>query len=141
MSRPQEFVLDGSVTMSWYFQDEANEYADSVRDSLGPWQAVVPTLWPLEVANTLVVGERRKRSTPAQAATWLGLLEAFPITVDNETTAQAWVETLALARARNLSAYDAAYLELAMRRGVPLATLDDKLRAAAAAVGVALYTA
>lgn len=140
MSSPQEFVLDGSITMSWYFQDEANEYADSVRDSLGPWQAVVPGLWPLEVANTLVVGERRKRSTPAQAATWLGLLEALPITVDNETTAHAWGETLALARSQNLSAYDAAYLELAMRRGLPLATLDDKLKAAAGAVGVAVFT-
>jgi predicted nucleic acid-binding protein len=141
MSSTKEFVLDGSVTMCWYFQDEANEYADSVRDSLGPWQGVVPALWPLEVANTLVVGERRKRSTPAQAATWLSLLEALPITVDAETTAHAWVETLALARARNLSAYDAAYLELAMRRGLPLASLDDKLRSAATAVGVALYAA
>jgi predicted nucleic acid-binding protein len=139
MSSTQEFVLDGSVTMSWYFQDKANEYADSVRDSLGPWQAVGPGLWPLEIANTLVVGERRKRSTPAQAATWLTLLKAFPITVDAETAVHAWVETLALARAQNLSAYDAAYLELAMRRGLPLATLDDKLRASATAVGVSLY--
>lgn len=139
MSTMNEFVLDGSVTMSWFFQDEANEYADSVRDGLGSWHAVVPALWPLEVANTLVVGERRRRSTPAQAATWLGLLEAFPIAVDVESTAHAWVETLALARSQNLSAYDAAYLELAMRRGLPLATLDGKLRAAAAAVGVALY--
>jgi predicted nucleic acid-binding protein len=102
---------------------------------------VVPALWPLEVANTLVVGERRKRSTPAQAATWLSLLEAFPITVDAETAAHAWVETLALARAQDLSAYDAAYLELAMRRGLPLATLDEKLKKAATAVGVGLYTA
>ena len=141
MSDIQEFVLDGSVTMSWYFQDEANAYADSVRDSLlGPRRAVVPALWPLEVANTLLVGERRKRSTPAQAATWLSLLQAFPIVVDGETAAHALIETLALARARNLSAYDAAYLELAMRRGLPLATLDDKLKAEAAAVGVALYT-
>ncbi|MHC5541563.1 type II toxin-antitoxin system VapC family toxin [Singulisphaera rosea] len=141
MSDIQEFVLDGSVTMSWYFQDEANEYADAVRDSLlGPWRAVVPALWSLEVANTLLVGERRKRSTPAQAATWLSLLKAFPIVVDGETAAHALIETLASARARNLSASDAAYLELAMRQGLPLATLDDRLKAEATAVGVALYT-
>jgi predicted nucleic acid-binding protein len=112
-----------------------------VRDGLDRSQAVVPSLWPLEVANTVVMGERRKRSTPAQAATWLGFLGVLPIVVDGETTARAWGETLGLARAHNLSAYDAAYLELAMRRGLPLATLDEKLQAAAAAVGVSLYSA
>ncbi len=136
-----EFVLDGSVTMAWYVQDERNDYADAVRDGLDRSQAVVPSLWPLEVANTVVMGERRKRSTPAQAATWLGFLGVLPIVVDGETTARAWGETLGLARAHNLSAYDAAYLELAMRRGLPLATLDEKLKAAAAAVGVSLYSA
>ena len=136
-----EFVLDGSVTMAWYFQDEMNDYADAVRDGLDRSQAVVPSLWPLEVANTVVMGERRKRSTPAQAATWLGFLGVLPIVVDGETTARAWGDTLGLARAHNLSAYDAAYLELAMRRGLPLATLDEKLKAAAAAVGVSLFSA
>jgi predicted nucleic acid-binding protein len=85
------------------------------------------------------VGERRKRSTPAQAATWLGILETFPILIDGETASRAWSDTLSLARAQKLSAYDAAYLELAMRLGLPLATLDDQLRAAAAAVGAALF--
>lgn len=139
MSKTHEFVLDGSVTMAWYFQDEANAYADSVRDSLAESQAVVPSLWPLEVANTLVVGERRKRSTPAQAATWLALLRALPIVIDDETASRAWDDTLNLARAQNLSAYDAAYLELAMRRGLALATQDDRLKAAAAAVGVSIF--
>ncbi len=141
MENLNELVLDGSVTMAWYFQDEMNDYADAVRDVLPQSQAVVPSLWPLEVANTIVMGERRKRSTPAQAAAWLGFLGALPIVVDGETSARAWGDTLSLARAHNLSAYDAAYLELAMRRGLPLATLDDKLRAAAATVGVALYVA
>lgn len=141
MESIQEFVLDGSVTMAWYFQDERNDYADAVRDGLDRSQAVVPSLWPLEVANTVVMGERRKRSTPAQAATWLGFLGVLPIVVDGETTARAWGETLGLARAHNLSSYDAAYLELAMRRGLPLATLDEKLKAAAVAVGVSLYAA
>jgi predicted nucleic acid-binding protein len=141
MESIKEFVLDGSVTMAWYFQDEMNDYADAVRDGLDRSQAVVPSLWPLEVANTVIMGERRKRSTPAQAATWLGFLGVLPIVVDGETTARAWGDTLGLARAHNLSAYDAAYLELAMRRGLPLATLDEKLKAAAAAVGVSMYSA
>ena len=138
MESPQEFVLDGSVTMAWYFKDEMNDYANAVRDGLDQNQAVVPSLWPLEVANAVVMGERRKRSTPAQAATWLSFLSALPIVIDGETSARAWGDTLGLARAYSLSAYDAAYLELAMRRGVQLATLDDKLKAAAAAAGVPL---
>jgi predicted nucleic acid-binding protein len=101
--------------------------------------AFVPTLWPLEVANVLLNGERRKRSTQAQAAKFLQSLAAMPITADDETNLHAWNATLNLARAHNLSAYDAAYLELAMRRSLPLATLDEKLKAAALAVGVTLY--
>ena len=139
MESPTEFVLDGSVTMAWYFKDEMNDYANAVRDGMARSHALVPSLWPLEVANTVVMGERRKRSTPAQAATWLSLLGVLPIAVDGETTARAWGETLNLARGQNLSAYDAAYLELAMRRGVPIATLDDKLKAAAKALGVLIY--
>src|SRR4051812_7406083 len=139
MGSMKEFVLDGSVTMAWYFKDEMNDYANAVRDGMDQSLAVVPSLWSLEVANTIVMGERRKRSTPAQAATWLSFLGVLPIIVDSETTARAWGDTLGLARAHNLSAYDAAYLELAMRRGLPLATLDDKLKAAAVAVGVSLF--
>ena len=141
MESLKAFVLDGSVTMAWYFKDEMNDYANAVRDGMDQSQAVVPSLWPLEVANTVVMGERRKRSTLAQAATWLSFLSVLPIVVDNETTARAWGDTLGLARAHNLSAYDAAYLELAMRRGLPLATLDDRLKATAQAVGVPLYAA
>lgn len=141
MTSQQEFVLDGSVTMAWYFADESNPYADSVLTDLESARALVPSLWFLEVANTVLVGERRKRSTEAQAAAWLGILESLSIEVDGETTSHAWSSTLALARSQNLSAYDAAYLELAMRRGLPLATLDAKLKAAATAVGVVLHPA
>jgi predicted nucleic acid-binding protein len=136
---PKAFVLDGSVTMAWFFRDETNAYAEAVEDSLARAEAMVPALWPLEVANTLVVGERRKRSTEAQAATWLSYLRALPIVVDDETAARSWDDTLNLARAHQLSAYDAAYLELALRRSLSLATLDDRLKDAAAAVGVAEY--
>lgn len=125
--------------MAWFFQDETNAYAEAVEDSLARAEAVVPSLWPLEVANTLVIGERRKRSTEAQATTWLSYQRGLPIKVDDETAVRSWDEILSLARAYQLSAYDAAYLELALRRNLPLATLDDRLKDAAAAVGVAEY--
>jgi predicted nucleic acid-binding protein len=85
-----------------------------------------------------VDGERRKRSTQANTVTWLGFLSSLRIAVDEETRAHAFGDALSLAREHNLSAYDAVYLELAMRRGMRLATLDEKLRTAAAAVGVPL---
>jgi len=141
MSKPDKFVLDCSVTLAWYFKDEANVYANAIRGRLSQAEALVPAIWRLEVANALLVGERRKRSTEAQATTWVRFLERLPITIDTETSARAFGDVLNLARAQNLSAYDASYLELAMRRGIPLATLDNKLKTAAAAVGVSLYSA
>jgi predicted nucleic acid-binding protein len=136
---PEGLVLDCSIVMAWYFVDESSAYADAVARQLPDMMAFVPLNWPLEVTNTLIVGERRKRSTQAQAASLLKNLAAVPITIDDETNLHAWSTTLSLAREQNLTAYDAAYLELAMRRGLPLATLDDKLKAAAQAVGVMLY--
>ncbi|MDR3635601.1 MAG: type II toxin-antitoxin system VapC family toxin [Isosphaeraceae bacterium] len=137
---PKEgLVIDSSVAIAWCFSDEQDAYSQSVLDALAAERAVVPDLWHLEVANTLLVGERRKRSTQANTVTWLGFLTSLPIGVDEETKAHAFGDTLSLAREHNLSVYDAAYLELAMRRGLPLATLDDKLKTAAQAVGVALY--
>jgi predicted nucleic acid-binding protein len=138
-AKAEAFVLDGSVTLAWYFKDEADPYADAVAGRFPAVQAVVPAIWPLEVANAVLMGERRRRSTEAQAVRWLGLLRSLPVTVDDETSARAWGDTLNLARLHNLSAYDAAYLELALRRGLALATLDDRLKTAAEAVGVPLY--
>ena len=132
-------VIDSSVAIAWCFLDEQNDYSQSVLDALSSEQAIVPDLWHLEVANTLLVGERRKRSTQANTVTWLGFLASLPIVADEETTTHAFGDTLSLAREHNLSAYDAAYLELAMRRGLPLATLDDRLKTAARTVGVHLY--
>lgn len=133
------FVLDSSLALAWYFKDEANDYADDVLASVAEAEIVVPALWHLEIANAVVMGERRARSTEVQAGKWLGLLGSLPIAVDSETTGRAWTATLALARKHNLSSYDAAYLELAVRQGLPLASLDDKLKEAAAAAGVAEY--
>jgi predicted nucleic acid-binding protein len=137
--RPTAFILDTSITLAWFFEDEADAYAEAVEDSLASAVAFVPSLWHLEVANALVVGARRKRTTEAKVTHFLTLLSRLPITVDDETPARAWSDTLALARAHGLSAYDAAYLELALRRGLPLATLDNRLRDALRAVGGALY--
>jgi predicted nucleic acid-binding protein len=137
--KPQEFVLDASVTLAWCFPDEKAPYPQAVLDSLAEGRAVVPGLWPLEVGNAWVVGERRKRCTQADTTHWIGFLNPLPISVDDETMSRAWGDILDLARAHKLSVYDAAYLELALRRGLPLATLDENLRGAAAAVGVAEY--
>lgn len=136
----ETFVIDCSVTMAWYFKDEATAYTNAVRASLATESAVVPALWPLEVANVLLRGERRKRSTQARAAKWLRYLSALPIAVDAEAPFRAFDYTLSLARAHKLTAYDAAYLELALRRGLPLGTLDRELEKAAKAVGVRIYT-
>lgn len=133
------FVLDGSVTMAWFFEDETDAYAEVVQDALLSATAMVPSLWPLEVANALLVGERRKRTTEAKVTQFLALLLTLPIVVEETTTALAWSDVVQLARLHKLSAYDAAYLELAVRRGLPLASLDARLKAAAAAVGVAAY--
>ncbi len=139
MDRPAEFVVDNSITMVWGFEDEADPYAAAILDLMPGLRVHVPALWPLEVANVLLVGERRKRIKRADSAQFLAILGTFPITIDDETTARAWGDTLSVARSQGLSVYDAAYLELAMRRGLPLATLDAKLKAAAKAVGVGLY--
>lgn len=133
------FVLDCSLTIAWFFDDEANAYALAVEDSLAAASAVVPSHWPLEVANALLMGERRKRTTEAKVTTFLGLLQSLPIAADDETMNRAWQESLGLARTHQLSVYDAAYLELALRRGLPLATLDQALRAAGSVCGVPVY--
>lgn len=140
MPKNDQFVLDGSVTLAWFFADEADPYANSIAASLPGAQVFVPTIWPLEITNALLVGERRKRSSVAQATTWIGFLSSLPITVDHETTSRAWTEIIHLGRVQSLTAYDAAYLELALRRQLPLATLDDRLKAAAKAVGLPTYS-
>jgi predicted nucleic acid-binding protein len=140
MGRAGEFVLDNSIAMAWGFEDEADPHATAILDLMPTLRSYVPAPWPREVANVLLVGERRKRIKPADAARFLAVLAAFPITIDDETTSRAWGDTLAVARSQGLSVHDAAYLELAMRRGLPLATLDARLKAAAEAVGVDLYS-
>ncbi len=132
------FVVDASVALAWHFEDETSEYADRVLERLRRDAAVVPSVWLLEVANALAVAERRGRLSPARVARAVELFSELPITASDLPVSAAFGMVLNLARAYGLSAYDAAYLELAMREGLPLATQDDALRAAAGAVGVPL---
>jgi len=130
------FVIDCSVTMAWCFENQSDDYTQQILSRLVQDTARVPSIWPLEVANSLAVGERREKVTGATVVRFLSILVALPIVVEEGTHRQAFGPILALAREQNLSAYDAAYLELALREGVPLATRDAALRKAAASVGV-----
>ena len=133
----REFVLDSSVTMSWFFDDEATAATDQLLDRLnGDGRAIVAAHWALEVSNTLLMAERRKRSTLAASSHFMAILDALPIETDQETVSRASTSSMELARAQGLTLYDSAYLELAMRRSLPLATLDKQLRAAAKKTGV-----
>ena len=131
-------VIDASLTLSWYFEDERTPAADALLDHVTNTGAVVPSLWRLETANGLQVAIRRKRIDVAFRDRALTHLTRLPITVDAETDAYAWTTTLQLADRFQLTLYDAAYLELAQRRALPLATLDSALRPAAEALGLTL---
>ena len=124
-------VIDSSAALSWCFEDEASPETDALFERVRDLGAVVPGLWHLEVANVLLQAEKRGRITAGDATMRLDLIAALPITTDSETTARAWREILALARAQGLTTYDAAYLELAIRRGLPLQTKDEALIGAA----------
>lgn len=130
------FVVDASVTLAWCFEDEASPQTETILDMLSDDTAVVPSLWELEVSNVLLLGERRRRLTESQTARFVALLGQLPILVDSAIVNMEAV--LAVGRHHALTAYDAAYLVLAEREGIPLATLDTKLRNAARAVGVQL---
>ncbi|MFZ5449236.1 MAG: type II toxin-antitoxin system VapC family toxin [Thermodesulfobacteriota bacterium] len=132
-------VLDASVTLAWAFEDEENSYTDLVLETLSAAEAHVPTVWPLEVGNGLLVAERRGRLNQAASVQFLSLLWQLPIVVEAERPERVLGEILALAREQQLSTYDATYLHLAMRRGFPLATTDELLRQAATRAGVSLF--
>lgn len=136
------FVLDNSVAMCWLLADGKPAdvaYAESVLDALRASQAVVPSLWALEAANVIAKAESRGMVAEARSQAFVGLLERLNIVVDTATAAHALGDTLHLARRYKLSAYDAAYLELALRTGSPLATLDADLKKAAQTTGVRLF--
>lgn len=130
------FVVDSSVALAWVLPDEKDARADSLADALESAPACAPALWSLEIANALLAAQRRKRLTDREAERLFKVLEALPIEFDSAPPAQVASAVFALAKKLGLTAYDAAYLELAKRRSLPLATLDSALAEGARKVGV-----
>ena len=134
-------MIDASVALAWCFGDERTEATVSLLERLQTDAAAVPNLWHLEVANGLALAERRGRITRAESAELIALLETIEIVADGETPVRAFTRVLDLAREERLTAYDAAYLELAMRLGLPLASKDGALCDAAERLGVSVLRA
>ena len=132
------FVLDASMTLAWIFHDEKSDLANKVRDRLYTEEAVVPTLWSLEVGNALLVACKRKRLKAAEIPQLIQYIQALPIRFDAATGQAGLGASLQLAHRYSLSLYDAAYLELAQRLGLPLATLDSDLKKAAKQIRLAV---
>jgi predicted nucleic acid-binding protein len=134
------FVLDCSITLSWFFEDEQTEDSDRVRQAieLGS-EIVVPSIWPLEIINGLVVAERRKRITNYQLNGYIERIRLLPIHIDTIQLDRTLTDVLKLAEKHALSSYDASYLELSVRNSLPIATLDRKLRSAAENLEIAIF--
>lgn len=134
------FVLDCSLTMAWVFADEATETTDRLLDALTDGRAFVPALWPVEVANVLLVATRRGRISETDWPRIRRNLDALPIRIDPASISHIWHGVLDVALAHDLSVYDAMYLELAIRMRLPLATLDGALAAAGRTSGLEVPT-
>ena len=128
---PSDFVVDNSVVMAWCFDDETDTYTDAIQDLLVHNVAFVPGIWPLEVADVLLVAERKKRITKANSGHFSALLAQLPIVVDSIEPDLVFHDIISLARQYELTSYDACYIELAIRKGLPIASLDNALLAAA----------
>jgi predicted nucleic acid-binding protein len=131
-------VIDSSVTVAWCFKDERTSAIDAIQDRLAIETAIVPEHWCLEVANALLVGERRNRIVPTDVAQFLRELDNLLIQVDDQLRMCVFDHIIPLSRTHSLTTYDAAYLDLALRTHLPLASLDVDLRRAAATLGVQL---
>jgi predicted nucleic acid-binding protein len=129
-------ILDSSATLAWIYGDETTDAIRRVFDAIADNGALVPSLWRLEVANSLTMAVRKRRIDPDFRRAALADLAILDISTDPQTDSHAWTDTLNLADQLHLTVYDAAYLELAQRRILPLATLDGELRTAATAIGV-----
>ena len=132
------FVLDCSVAMGWCFRDETSEYSADILRLLKASGAVVPSVWYLELVNALIVGERRGCLLPLETAEFIARVRKLPIDIDAIALNCKCDDILSLARVHSLSSYDEAYLELAIRTAMPIATLDGRLATAAASVGIKL---
>lgn len=130
------FVIDNSVALAWCFQDEQTKPIMALLEQVTETGAMAPQLWPIEAINGLLTAERRGRISAIDRSRLIGFLQALPIMVDDETASNAWLATTQLAANHRLTAYDATYLELALRTALPLATTDRILIAAAQNAGV-----
>lgn len=136
-----DVVVDSSIALTWCFDDEASPETDTVFERVRDYGAIVPGLWYLELSNVLLQAEKRGRITSAEVSTRLDLIARLPISVARETTVRAWQDILALARKERLATYDSTYLDLALRRELPLLTRDNDLAQAAMRSGVVVLPA
>ncbi|MEO7397690.1 MAG: type II toxin-antitoxin system VapC family toxin [Ilumatobacteraceae bacterium] len=138
MSIAGEVVLDASLTLAWALPDEASAYSDGMLQQIAAGKAWVPAIWPHEIANGLLMAQKRGRFTAAQRVAFIEELLRLPIEVEHRSARSVLDTHVALAEQYALTAYDAAYLDLALRKGVPLASQDKALKAAAKKAGVKL---
>jgi len=134
-----KFVLDCSVTMAWLFEDQADRYTEAILKAMADAAALVPILWSYEVSNVLMVGERKKLVSMSQSTRFLELLHNLNISFQPIHDVKQEENLLSKGRSFGLSSYDAAYLALAMSRGLPLATRDKALLQACEKSGVKVY--
>jgi len=132
------FVLDASIALAWCFRDEETTVTRQLFSQMQENAVLVPSLWFIEMTNILSNGERKGRTTAAEVETFITVLSSFDIEIDSDGPNRAFSQVLPLCRAHQLTSYDAVYLELALRRHLPLATLDDQLRKAAKKLDVKL---
>jgi predicted nucleic acid-binding protein len=132
------FVVDCSIAMAWLFHYVATSKTAALLNRLATETALVPTWWFIEITNVLTMAERKGRITPTQSDAFIGDLSKLGIERDDEAVDRAFTHLLALCRTHRLTSYDAIYLDLAIRRSLPLATLDDDLRKTARKLGVGL---
>jgi|ERR1700722_10410063 len=130
------FIVDCSIALAWCFPDEETPATKILLDRMNDEAAVVPALWFIEITNVLALSEKKGRIDRAKVAEFIALIEEFELDVDHEASRLAFSHLLPLCRAHQLTSYDAAYLELALRRHLPLSTLDKQLTNAAKKLGV-----
>jgi len=132
-------VIDASVALAWCFPDEASDYADSVLLAVENQTVFVPAIWAVEIANALLVGERRKRIRQSEVRSFIDLIKDLRVIEDGQPFADTVSNVLPLAREYDLSAYDAAYLDVAVRHEIPLATFDRALQRACILAGIKIF--
>ena len=133
-------VLDASVAMAWCFEDETTPYTEAVLRRVREESALAPAVWPLELVNTLLVGERNGRHSAEHSMAFMRLISELPIRIESVELAEAFNPVAALGREHQLSSYDASYVWLATKEGLSLATLNQRVRQACERIGVSLVT-